>query len=225
MRAPFLLALAVVTTASHATQLVDSFNTGGFSGSATSGINNAFQAGTMSGGNRLTTYAVQSNAFNLNIIASVLNGNFSLSSQAVVDGYGGVAYGFTGDPNNPTFADLNLDLSNLNDFEIDVLLNDQPADLTVSVRSSTQNSGNFVSANALLPAGSYTTNIAFGDFGAFDFSDVDQVKFEIDTDTSGDITIGEFRAVPEPATLGALAAGALLAWKKRRNQPLKKHVA
>lgn len=218
MRASVAFAAATLTAAAQAFTVIDNFNSGDVNFSINAGTAASAQAGTMVGGSRLINLGTQSNPFGRQITATVVNGNLSFSSQALFDGFGSAAYGFTGDPNSPTFADLNLNLSADNAFEFDVLLNDQPADLTVSLRSASQNGGLFTDAVSIIPNGSGPYTVNFAAFGAFDFSDVDQIVFEIDGGTANDITLAEFRAVPEPATLGALAAGALLAAARKKRQ-------
>jgi hypothetical protein len=62
-----------------------------------------------------------------------------------------------------------------------------------------------------------TIDIAFSDFGAFNFADVDQVIFQLDSTASGDTVIDSFEAVPEPASMIALGLGvAALVSRKRK---------
>jgi hypothetical protein len=214
-----LAGLSVVAGVAQASSLVfDDYDTGAGS---VSGTGYAFQNGAMLGGDRLMRSAVESNAFGLEFEVDAITGRLSVSSQPGVNGYAQLGYGYQDLGSTFGFQDLNFDASAYNAFEILVLSNDEPTNITISVRSTQQNPSTLITVTKSLPGGNVNTptllTYNFADFTGFNFNDIDQVYVEIDPSTSGDVTIDYFKAVPEPATMSLLAvAAAGFAARRRR---------
>lgn len=216
----FLGVVALVGTSSAVT-LVDDFTTGAANFGINTGTVVNFQNGSMLGGDRMVQLTVTNNNFGLELSINSAAGTFSVNSQPAVDGYAQLGYGYMDNGSGgASFDDLNFDLSGENGFEIDVVSSDEPAVITIAVRSASNPNnivmvsknvaGNMVNSNQLI-------SWNFSEFAGVDFTNVDQVLVEIETGESGDITIGEVRAVPEPSILlGIGAAAALLMRRKRK---------
>lgn len=220
MKIQLTLGIIAAAAFSNAVVIIDDFDTGAYDEHISSGTAFSSQSGTMVGGDRYTQMTVTSNDFGLNIQTDIQNGTYSLSSQSLVDGFSKLSYGMQGANNAPTFDDMNLNLSGESAFAIDVLRNDFAANITVSVRSASQNGGAFMNFVAVAPAttSGSTVMVDFSNFAGFNFADLDQVMFTIDTPKSGDMTIGRAAAVPEPATMSILAVGAIAAIRRRKSR-------
>lgn len=214
--------LAALVVPAHAVVVIDDFSTGDVSAGINSGMGYFFQNGSMVGGDRLAFLQVTGNPFGLNVDVDVTTGTLSFSKESGVDGIGQVRYGFMPSGDNSAFEDLNLDLSGESAFKVTVLNNDLAGLLRLRVRSSTQNSGMYMISTQNIGVINSSTDVYFdfNSFSGFDFSDVDQIVLEFNTPAGGDITIDTFEAVPEPATLALLGAGAL-AISRRRKQASK----
>lgn len=218
----FLLCGVGLVGVANAQLVIDDFSTGNYSKTITSGSDLAFQSGTMVGGDRFAETIVESNPLGLEIQTDILGGTYSVSSQPQMDGMGKVGYGYAASGSGVTNDDLNLDLSSLNAFRINVLSSDQPGSLMVTVRSSSSNGGVAVSSTTALLGDMvnvpHSIDVDFSSFAGIDFSDIDQMEFKFDTTPSADLTVGSVEAVPEPGTMAVLASAGLLALRKRRKQ-------
>jgi len=209
----------VAASSANAFVLIDDFSSGAFSGSITSGTQFFNSVGTMVGGDRVAALNVQSNAFGLSFNVDANAGVLTLNSQSGVDGRAQIGYGFDYvDPNTVVDSDLNLDLSGESAFNLNLLSRDGDTMVTVFVVGS---SGSASSSQMLLGSSINTPEVvsfSFASFGAFNFADVDQVFFEIDTSNTGDVAITSFEAVPEPATMAILAGAAAIAASRKRKK-------
>lgn len=221
MRTALLATLAIAAVAAQANLSIDDFASGTYSRSLTSGSLTEFQTGSMIGGARYATTAVQSNSFGLAIQTDIQGSAYSLSSQPAVDGFGELGYGFTSSSTGPVAQDLdaNLTVGGLNALRVNFLSSDAPGTLTVSVRSSSSGA-DFVSASTSFPGNSvnvpFTREIAYSQFVGVDFSDIDQMVFRFDTGPSGDVSLASIEAVPEPATIAVLAGIAAAAVRRKQ---------
>lgn len=216
-----LVALGAVVPAS-ALIVIDDFTSGAVNMSISSGSSIMFQNGTMLGGDRYTELLVQSNGFGLEYSVDAAAGTLSVSSQPQVDGIATLGYGYADNGGSAIFDNLNWDFSGESLFEIDVLSNDQDAVITIALRSTTSNPNTIIMSSKNISGGLVNTPTtltwSFADFAGVDFTDIDQILVEIETGESGDITLSEIRAVPEPATLVALSMGAAALVARRRKK-------
>ena len=213
-----LAAAFVSTQAAFALTMIDDFSSGSANMSISTGNQTIFANGTMVGGDRMMYAQVLGNLFGLSFDVDVQTGTLSVTSQSGVDGLAQFGYGYAA---GPSFQDMNLNLSSETGFNMMVLSNDQPATVTIAVRSTQQNPSSMIAVTKNLAGNMVNTpNLVswnFSEFAGFNFSDVDQILVEINPTNSGDVTIDWVSAVPEPASMIAIAAGAgLLAARRRR---------
>ncbi len=212
-----VVASLVAAQSASALVVIDDFSTGSANITTSGAVVTAFQNGSMLGGDRMMQAFVSGNTFGLGFDVDVTTGTLAVTSQPGVNGWGKVGYGYAV---GPLFDDLNVDLSAENKFEIQVISNDEAATVTIAVRSTQQNPTSLIMVTKSLSGGNVNTptllTYNFSEFTGFNFNDVDQILVQIDPDTSGDIAIDEIRAVPEPASMLALAAGG--AWLLRRRK-------
>lgn len=220
MKKLMILGLVVISVGAQATVLLDDFSSGAYSKTITGGTVTEFRLGSMIGGDSYVTTSVSANPIGLSIQSDILNGFWSASSQPLVDGYSEMGYGFSaGAGGSLVFDDLNLNLSGENQFKFNFASSDKPATLFVGVRSSS-GSGTVSTVSTALPGdminNPFMVTVDFTDFTGVDFSDVDQIVVRMDTIESGDITMSQFEAVPEPGTMAFLALGGLAALRRRK---------
>lgn len=196
--------------------VIDDFSSGAVAQSITSGSLLDFQNGTMSGGDRGLKMEVTSNAFSLSYQVNTVTGTFNVSSQAGVDGYTQIGYGYFNNSGAFAFQDLNLDLSGEDRFEMDILSHDQPVSVTMSLRSAgvTQMITKNLPGNMVNTPMTLTYN--FSEWSTINFADIDQILVEFNTQVSGDLTIDSIEAVPEPATMTLLAGALALAARRKQ---------
>jgi hypothetical protein len=196
--------------------VIDDFSSGAVAQSITSGSLLDFQNGTMSGGDRGLKMEVTSNAFSLSYQVNTVTGTFNVSSQAGVDGYTQIGYGYFNNAGAFAFQDLNLDLSGEDRFEMDILSHDQPVSVTMSLRSAgaTQMITKNLPGNMVNTPMTLTYN--FSEWTTINFADIDQILVEFNTQVSGDLTIDSIEAVPEPATMTLLAGALALAARRKK---------
>lgn len=212
-----LIALMGIGTAAHAV-MIDDFVDGNVNDSISSGSNITEQAATVPGGLRTVYHEIEANPLNLSHSTVVINGIFASDNKTQVDSFTELVYGVSN--SGLTFVDLNLDLSGQDRFRFNILSNDLNANIRAWVRTSSD--GNWINSSwvPVLPnmvLMNQTVEVLFSDFGAFDFSDVDQIAFDLDSTASGDTVIDSFEAVPEPASMIALGLGvAALVSRKRK---------
>lgn len=116
---------------------------------------------------------------------------------------------------------LNLDLSSDAQILLNFKSNDRALRTVVTLGTF---GGNSTVLERVVAGGRQNTNFteAFdfsGSVGGVDLADVDSVQIDFFTSPSGDFALGSIEAVPEPATMAALAAGigAVLARRRRKN--------
>ncbi len=214
-----IIALLGVATVSHAL-MIDDFSTGDINDKIFNLSNNMTYTGaSVPGGNRWVYHEITSNPLSLSHSTIVINGVFASDNKTQVDSNTIIGYGSDAAGNFTAGTDLNLDLTGLDSFKINILSNDQPATLQIRLRT---NSGALISSalHAITPGMVLTpqmVSINFSEFGGADFSDVDSIGIYLDSTASGDTVIDSFEAVPEPASMIALGLGvAALISRKRK---------
>jgi hypothetical protein len=189
--------------------VIDDFTTGPYSAtySNLASTQMASQAGSMLGGLRWLTYTITYKQlpqakYHVDISggAAMVSSDTGLRNTTVFD------YGLD---SQLGFNDLNLNLSGNNKIDLSFYGNDLDLTLMVYLRSASQNSGAYVMRTYTIGANenpfTYTVNLA--DFAGFNLADVDQLAFAFSNKTSGDYALESIKAVPEPATVGALLIG------------------
>lgn len=219
-----LLVLSAVSAAvaSQALIVIDDFSTGAVNMTTNGATMYSFQNGSMVGGDRFTELNVSGNQFGLQYAVDTTTGLLSVSSQPGVDGNTKLGYGYLDTGTGAGFDNMSFDFSGESRFEIDVFSNDLPATITIALRNSVFNGGTILMVTKNVAGGMVNTPQTitwdFTEFGGFPFNDVDQILVDIETAESGDITLDEIRAVPEPGTMIALGAGAALLASRRRRK-------
>ncbi len=221
----FILCSGILACAAGHALVIDGF-TDGFA-TATTKVDANYQANaTVPGGIRSIDHDFIANPNNRNILTELdANdpGNFYIEAGSNVTGAVDLYYAGGALPGTPTdrpfdYPDFNglgiLDLSAFNAFKVSYVGNDQNSTALVMRLFDATNtavfSGTTIAAGdgfALIPFASFTGNV--------DFSIIDKVHLRVELPTGNDITLTNFEAVPEPATL-ALAALGLAAIARRR---------
>lgn len=142
----------------------------------------------------------------------IRNGVASYSSDMEVDGRYRLAYMQPG---------VGVNLTNLQTFKFDFLSNDLPFILTATVTTFNVNTSSYQSATASSVVGSSLSPFSVlvsGWSAPVVWSNVTAVEFSFDAAQAGDFSLTQVEAVPEPASLLALGAGAaaLVARRRRR---------
>lgn len=204
----------VLVVPASAMVMIDDFSTGVDSQGITSGNAYFWQNGSMVGGTRGEFLNITSGN-GLNFDVDVISGIIGLSKDPGVEGYGQIAYGYV--PGNPySLNDMNLDLSGESQFCITVINNDQAGTMDLSVIAD----GNQFQVTHALPVVGSSTDLFFdfSEFTGINFSSVDQIVLQVNTPAGGDTALDTIKAVPEPATLFALGAGAAALFGRRRRK-------
>lgn len=176
---------------------------------------NALQTGNMLGLTRLVTSLVTTNPlarskYTISIgegLAIVENGP-GLTSETKV------AYGYAQGQNGFELADLNKDFSVDKTVNLNFAMNESDLTLVVGLRSSGQNSGNWVYKTYTVGGGhdldAFVYSVALTDFTGFDLKDIDQMSFKFANMPAGDFALNSITAVPEPTLIGTLLVSASL---------------
>jgi hypothetical protein len=215
MKTYAIIALLGVATVSHALML-DDFSTGDINDKIFSGSNIVQTAATVPGGFRTVYHAIEGNPLSLSHSVVVINGVLASDSKTQVDAFTLVGYGFDGA--GAATNDLNADLTSQSSFRLNFVSND--LDATVRMRVNSGGVAYYTDYKSLLPdmvLMNQSVDFDYSEFGAANFTDIDQISFEINTTSSGDTVIDSFEAVPEPASMIALGLGvAALISRKRK---------
>ncbi|MCA0361100.1 MAG: PEP-CTERM sorting domain-containing protein [Armatimonadetes bacterium] len=216
MRAILLVALATAGVFAHALVL-DDFTDGNINDKIFSGSNATYTAATVPGGFRYVMHNITANPFSLSHSTTVVNGIFSTSSKNEVDADTTIAWGVDSTGSVNIANDLNANLSSFTQLKFNVLSNDNPATITVVLRSGSttvSSAAKAVMPNMVTTPQSVTFN--FSEFAGINFADIDTIVANINTSTSGDLVLDSFEAVPEPGTMIALGLGAAALAARRR---------
>lgn len=131
--------------------------------------------------------------------------------------YTGAASG-SGLPNGANYVAFapTVDLSGESKFRVHYENADQDTDILIAVLDPSL--GNFRTLTQTATAGTGFVDFDFSSFtaGAVSFSNIGLIELTADLPNGNDITFTRFEAVPEPATLLVLAAGAGLLVRRRR---------
>lgn len=213
-----LLALLAVGAGAQAVLLdgfVDgSYNSGYLTNVGDSAIN--WSAATVVGGIRATYISVLANDdaedARLRVRGLVENGSYSVSAGPGVSVFAQLGYGYDFN-NNIGGNDLNLDLTATNQIRLGFHVNDLDLDTTVILVSN----GAVIGAQNKVIAGGQEHFSEVFTFGGGGLADVDQILVNFYNTPSGDWSLKNVEAVPEPASMAILGLG-LAAFAKRRNR-------
>jgi len=197
--------------------IIDDFRTGAYDYETKVGGTSvdALQTGNMLGLTRLVTSLVATNPlarskYTVSIgdgLAIVENGP-GLTSETKV------AYGYAQGQNGFELADLNKDFSVDKTVNLNFAMNESDLKLVVGLRSSSQNSGDWVYKTYTVGGGhdldAFVYSVALTDFTGFDLKDIDQMSFKFANAPAGDFALNSIVAVPEPMLIGSLLVGASL---------------
>jgi hypothetical protein len=215
-----------VLGASASALVIDDFTSGPYSNTIQSGTVIASQTGTMLGGERDTLMRVTGNPFNLDFEVIINGGLAAISNDASVDSLFGLDYDGVGEETGgeefvrgPGLGDLNL--SGFDRLRFAFLENDQDLALTVQFRTFGRGMS-FGTFNVPQNHTPFTFDVLFAGLNqqgaGADFSDIDRITIFFDGLPSADFALRDIQAVPEPATITALAAavGILVARRRKR---------
>lgn len=206
-------ALAALAASSHAV-LIDDFTTGGFNSGYLNDPVDGYSfstAAAVPGGVRGVRYdkTANPNGEDFRVRVNTAAPMLAFTNGIEVDGVGSVFYGFGVAP------DLNDNYSANPLFNLTIIANDLPnvAELTI-----TSSSAGIVKRTINLPTVTSSQMVTFDFTGEAALADVDGIRLEFDFAPSGDFAINRIEAVPEPLSLGALAAGVTLLGLRRRKR-------
>ncbi len=218
-----ILGLAAATVAGAQAVVLDDFTTGAYSveiGPAVGSSDLHFQAASVIGGIRATYLKILQNPRNgkLAMQTGPIDG-FGFHSVAADNrlvGFTQLGYGFSTSSvgSNP----LNANWSGLNKLNVNFDSNDLDLSMMVTVVSNVEGSFNFIQTSRTVlggrPATAFTESFDLS--GLAQRNDVDAVLLEFTTSPGGDFALTSVEAVPEPASIAAIALGALGILGRRR---------
>lgn len=224
----FLLIAGVTACAFAHALVLDDFTTGFASASTKVDANYDVAAGTP-GGHRSVDHDFITNMNNRSVLTELDQadpGHFYIESGSNVNAMANIYYAGRPLANTPndrpyTFADFDglggVDLSGFNAFKVSYEGNDQ-ASTGLMMRVIDQGGNISVFSGTTLAAGDGMALVSFASFvGAADWSDLDGIHLGVALPDGNDITLTNFEAVPEPATLAVVGLGiAALARRKRK---------
>ena len=225
MRRLFLFAGITACALSHALVL-DGF-TDGFASNSTKVDFNYDVSASVPGGIRSIDHAFTANPNNRNILTELLAndpGRFYIESGSNVNGAVNLYYGGGALPGTPNsrpldFPDFNglggVDLSSFSAFKASYLGNDQNSTTFAMRVFDGTNTGVFTGTP--VAQGSGMVLIPFAAFvGGVNFANVDKIHLQVGLPDGNDITLTNFEAVPEPATMTLLGLGAVAMLRRRK---------
>ncbi len=149
---------------------------------------------------------------------AVLGGNAGFGTLSMVAPYSGqwtlrYGYNLAGAP-----ADLNANLLGSGPANNAVLIKMVSAEYAydLDVTMTTNGVSSTVSVTEPANLNPQDVLIPFSSFSGVNFQDIDQISVRLTGRPDGDYTMDAIMAVPEPATLMVLAAGGLLALRRKR---------
>lgn len=211
---------------SHATSiLIDDFSDGNITHNVDS---STFEAAALTGasvfdGDRATFIGQVTQDASQRSQLRVAGGRLAVSNDDGVSNTASLGYGSTGIGSNLAFQfnfASNLSLGSNNALRFDFLRTDLPLTITVDFYS-----------NGITPAATYTKNVVGNQFNPFSvtvssadltsgtatWNNFDLMVVTFDTAVSGDFALDRVEAVPEPATMAAVAVGmAAMAARRRK---------
>lgn len=208
----FLAVLGMVGSA-HAI-LIDDFTTGPDSQSVKSGTNFFQENGSMLGGDRVIQLEVIDNPLNVSLAVDISNGFNSISEGPKLTSQPGVGWGYTA-PSQNTYGtfDLNADFSGQDHFALSFDNNEHAMSGTVLINDTYNQSANFNVTDSQNP---FEVDVNFAAFsGSVDWSHVHQIAVVFSDPAANDFTMTKVEAVPEPASMAALAIGAAALLRRR----------
>lgn len=227
----FLLIAGVTACAFAHALVLDDFTTGFATVATTTDANYNVAAG-VPGGVRAIDHDFVSNINNRSILTDLPSndpGHFYIEAGSNVNGAVNIYWAGDVDPTTPSgqafnsdfsdFAGLGgTDLSGYNAFKLDYIGNDQ--DSTGLVLRVIDTDGNIsVFSGTTLSAGDGSALVSFASFtGTADFSSLDGINLSVILPTGNDITLTNFEAVPEPATLAIAGLGLAALARRKRNK-------
>ncbi|HLO99820.1 MAG TPA: PEP-CTERM sorting domain-containing protein [Fimbriimonas sp.] len=200
---------------------VDNFETGAYnSGLISSGsVEGWTPAAGALGGSRYTKVKITSNPLAGDAKTRVLTtpNILEFSSDSELDAEFTLGYGFSSGSSVPTSAPLNLNFGTEQTFRINFRSNDQL--MPVKVTLFTNDGADSFSGTLNIPGGITTAAPQFYDwnFTWYGLADLDAITFDFDPAEGGDFSLNSIEAVPEPASMAAIAVGiaALIRRKKK----------
>lgn len=216
--------LSGIATCSQAVLVIDDF--AATQSLAVTGTGTVFSNGLATGGAlggvRWLVGINDINPLNSATFVGVGSGFATIASGPRVDSRTEFAYGLDIAGNN---ADMNANLTAGGNDRLRILFDSNDQDLTVNVfiRSTTGTAGSFLLGFSQFVAGGRPTtafdeDILFSSIlvNSSSLTDTDQFIVQFDTTAGGDVSLRGMEAVPEPATMLALATGAVALMRRRK---------
>lgn len=199
--------------------MIDDFTSGSDNATIFTGSLVEFQGGSMVGGERDVEMRIFNNPQQQPMDYFIGNGleitsnGFGIDSRFTLqyDGRGDETYGGTSLNAGPGISPA-LDLSGQNRFRVNFVGND----LAVKVNAIVIGGGTST-ASINVPSNGGSQDIMFSSFsGGANFGALTSITFQFEPVTSGDFALSSIEAVPEPASMVALALGASALIARRR---------
>lgn len=227
MKKKLLLLALALPAVSNATIVLDNFSSGPFLHTSSVNAYTSQTGLTAITPTRYVAHTFVANPDLRNMRTEASTGAASFSTGVNVDGKFNVNYMLslkTGVPASGTglltladFNPANIDLSSESAFRLDYVNNDQPNTMLYVYGWDTTFSSFNSSAGVAIAPGSGSVVIPFSSFmTTISPNSLGMIGFGVLAPTSNDVTITQFSAVPEPASMIALSAGLLALARRRR---------